>query len=71
MRLTAELSGGKLLIFVENPYEGEVRVEDGLPQSDKVGHGFGVKSITAIVEKYNGLYSFDAANGLFTLRIVL
>lgn len=71
VRLTAELSGGKLLILVENPYEGEVRVEDGLPQSDKAGHGFGVKSIAAIVEKYNGLYSFDAANGLFTLRIVL
>lgn len=71
VRLMVRISDGKLLISVENPYTGEVRIENGLPQTTRTGHGLGVKSMAAIVEKYGGLYSFEAVDGMFTLRIVV
>lgn len=71
VRLMIRLTNGKLLICVENPYAGEVHIENGLPQTACTGHGFGVKSMVAIVEKYGGLFSFDAVHGTFTLRFVV
>ena len=62
-----------LVINIENPYEGELRFKDGLPQTTKVDknfHGFGMKSIRMVVEKYNGFLSIAAEDGLFTLNIV-
>lgn len=62
-----------LVINIENPYEGELRFKDGLPQTtkaDKNFHGFGMKSIRMVVEKYNGFLSIAAEDGLFTLNIV-
>ncbi|HHV65442.1 MAG TPA: ATP-binding protein [Peptococcaceae bacterium] len=42
-----------------------------MSQSSRDDHGFGVKSIAMIVEKYNGYYSFEAEDEIVTLRIVL
>ncbi len=61
----------RILIEVKNPYTGEVIMADGVPVSDKAGHGFGCRSIYSITEKYNGLCSFEAVDGVFTLRVVL
>lgn len=71
IRLMVRLTEGKLLIFVENPYWGEVKIEDGLPLSNRKGHGFGVKSMESIVKKYGGLYTFEAKDQIFTVRIVI
>lgn len=46
-------------------------MENGLPQSSREGHGFGVKSIKMIAEKYRGYCSFNAQDGIFTLKTVL
>jgi len=61
----------KLLIEIKNPYADEIRMENGLPTSQKPGHGYGCRSIQTIAERLHGLCSFDATHGLFTLRIVL
>jgi uncharacterized membrane protein (GlpM family) len=61
----------KLVIFIENSYTGVVIKENGLPKSTQQGHGFGIKSMVMIIDKYNGCYSYSAENGIFTLRIVL
>ncbi|MDD4239694.1 MAG: GHKL domain-containing protein, partial [Desulfotomaculaceae bacterium] len=62
---------GNLLIFIENSFAGELAMENGLPQSLREGHGFGVKSMAMIAERYNGYCSFEAKSEIFTLRIVL
>ncbi|MEG1862556.1 MAG: ATP-binding protein [Oscillospiraceae bacterium] len=64
---------GKLFIYIENPYSGQIETIDGLPISQKgeEHHGLGVKSMFAIVEKHKGLYSFDTQNNIFALRLVL
>ena len=61
----------KLLIEVKNPYAGEIAMRDGLPLSDREGHGYGCRSIRTIAEHHRGLCSFEPENGVFTLRVVL
>lgn len=71
VRLSCQTHKSNLLIFIENSFMGKVVMENGLPQSLREGHGFGVKSMLMIAEKYNGYCSFEAKDELFTLRIVL
>lgn len=71
VRISCQTHKGKLLIFVENSFTGKLAIENGLPQSRREDHGFGVKSIAMITEKYNGYCSFEAKDEIFTLRIVL
>lgn len=47
--------------------------KDGLPitsKSDKKNHGYGLKSIKYIVEKYNGQLKIDVKDDLFQLKIL-
>lgn len=61
-------------ICVENFYDGAISFENGLPQTikeDKSCHGFGVKSIRMIAQKYGGALSIRAEKGVFTLTVLL
>lgn len=62
-----------LRIRVENCYEGELRFVDGLPVTGKDAnyHGYGMKSIRSIVEKYDGSMTVKAQDGWFELRVLL
>lgn len=71
VELYCEAKRDKLLIQVKNPYDGIIALEDGLPVSIKPGHGFGCRSIRAIVEQHNGLYTFSPEKGVFTLQVML
>ena len=46
-------------------------MRNGLPLSSREGHGYGCRSIRAIVEHHRGLCGFDSGNGVFTLRVML
>lgn len=46
-------------------------MENGLPVNEDPNHGLGVKSISSIAERHNGMYSFEAADGVFTMRVIL
>lgn len=61
----------KLLIEIKNPCAGNVILRDGVPVSREEGHGYGCRSIRMIVERYQGVCSFEAANEIFTLHAVL
>ncbi len=66
--------GNMVSICAENLYDGTVAFEDGLPQTskaDKRYHGFGMKSIRMIVEKYQGALDVQARDGAFVLSILL
>lgn len=61
-------------VRVENCYTGQLHFEHGDPtttKSDRKYHGFGVKSIRRIVDKYGGSTIIDAKDGWFELRILL
>lgn len=60
---------GKLFLQIINSCSEDISFEDGIPITDKSGHGIGVRSICAIVEQYDGIYTFSAGNGRFIMRI--
>lgn len=64
---------GNFSVDVKNPCETQVEFgRDGLPVSHSgEEHGFGIKSIDAIVRKYNGLLRCTCDNGIFRLSAVL
>lgn len=63
-----------LCINIENYYEHEIVLEDGLPQTtkgDKAWHGFGMRSIRHTVEKYGGNLVVDTKDNIFSLGIYI
>lgn len=67
-------SKGMAFLQVENRYTGEVVFEDGLPvttKSNTLYHGYGMKSIRSIVEKYGGTLNIRAEDGVFRVTVLL
>lgn len=62
---------GKLFLQIINSCRKDIVFHNGIPVTDRPGHGIGVQSICAIVEQYGGIYSFLAEDGQFILRISL
>lgn len=71
IRMTCSLNRENLLLMIENPYIGEVGMENGIPVSRQKEHGFGCRSMVAIAEKRKGHCVFKAEKGMFVLRVVL
>ncbi len=71
VRLTISQKGKHLLLHIENPVQQIPKFVDGIPRSDKKGHGIGVKSIVYYVEQLNGQCQFSISNHLFVLRIII
>ena len=61
-------------VNVHNCYDGELRrTGDGLPRTtkkDEINHGYGLKSIAHIAEKYGGTMSVNGVDGVFDLNIL-
>lgn len=60
-------------ISIRNPYSGQLKLENGIPlttKNDDRYHGFGVRSIRSIVQKYDGSLSVSSENNLYDLRIL-
>lgn len=62
---------GKCFLQVTNPCGDDIPFERGLPVSRQPGHGIGVQSICAIVERHGGIYTFLVQEGRFILRLSL
>lgn len=70
--LRIERRNDAVFIHADNPC-GEVRFRDGLPQTtkaDKAYHGFGVRSIRYIVQKYGGDIRMYCEGGRFHVDIL-
>ena len=57
-----------LYLEIKNSFQGSVRFEDGIPVSKQEQHGFGARSMAAIVEQYGGTHSFRVEEGHFVFR---
>lgn len=62
---------GRLFLQIENPCGDHIPFENGIPVSHEPGHGIGVQSICAIVERYGGMCTFLVQNHHFILRLSL
>ena len=74
INLTVERKKGFLLIVSENRYAGTPIMRNGLPVTDKAdarNHGYGIRSIRSIAEKYGGSAVFRSENGWFRVKVMI
>ena len=68
-------SGDLVSISVTNYYQGQLHFEENLPVTTQPDaedfHGYGMKSMQAIAQKYGGKLKVKAENGVFKLTIWL
>lgn len=64
-------SDGKLLLSVKNTFNGTPVFIDGLPTTNRKGHGYGTQSIRYMTEKLGGKCQFSTHDNIFILRVVL
>lgn len=62
--------GGRIVVSVENPVKTEVDTKRiGTAKSDRINHGYGLKSIKTIAQKYNGDVFVSCEGNIFTTSI--
>lgn len=60
------------ILEIANSYSGEISFdEEGMPVTDKNGHGIGTRSIAAFARKNNAILDYDVTEKWFKIRIVL
>ncbi len=59
----------KFFLQITNSCDEDITFHNGLPVTNIPGHGIGVQSICAVVNRYNGIYSFSVKNDQFILRV--
>ena len=61
-------------IFISNYYQGKIILDNnGMPKTTKANngyHGYGLKSIKLIVDKYNGDFKIDIKDSIFMIQIL-
>ena len=55
----------------KNPVQEPPVFTDGIPVTERSGHGLGVRSIVYYVESLHGQYQFFMENEEFVVRIIL
>ena len=60
---------GKIFLQIVNSCNSDITFVHGIPVTNQPDHGIGVRSICALVERYEGIYTFEVDNGKFILRI--
>ncbi len=66
--------GNCVVVNISNYYSHELIFEDGFPKTTKTKsdfHGFGIKSIKYITEKYGGTMIISPQNDIFKLNILI
>ena len=71
INLFFDVRQNNLLIEIKNPYSDKITIQDGLPMAQNGEVRYGCRSIQSIVMRRNGNSIFDAANGVFILRIAI
>ena len=73
--VTVESQGNCVAVNSMNYFTGKLRMSDGVPVTTKTNdaelHGYGVRSIKLIAEKYGGEVSLSANGGIFDMTVFL
>lgn len=69
--LMLKVANGKLLLSVKNPINTKPVFTDGLPISNKKGHGYGTQSIRYLTQKLGGNCQFSADDEFFITRVII
>lgn len=72
--LTVTSNGNMLLIHTENYFDHPITMQDGLPMTTKEDcrfHGFGMKSVQLLIQRYDGTMTIEVDNDIFNLNIMI
>lgn len=69
--LALKTMDGKIYLSVRNPVAQKPVIADGLPVSNRKGHGYGSQSIQYVTEKLGGNCMFSADDKEFAVRVIL
>ncbi len=64
-------ANGRLLFSVKNPVEKEPDFVDGMPVTNRKGHGYGTQSIRYMTEKLGGNCQFTVKDSVFITRVIV
>ncbi len=74
VEMTACCAGSQILLTIKNGCETEPEISQktGLPISEGgAGHGYGVRSVRAFVEKYGAVFDFEVKNQIFLAKLLI
>ena len=71
IEVTAYEKNGRIFVQIVNSCDETIVLERGLPITKEPGHGLGVRSICAVVDKYQGICNFSVKDNTFILRVSL
>ncbi|MEG0047824.1 MAG: GHKL domain-containing protein [Clostridia bacterium] len=72
--MKAARRNGRIILYVENNFENELKYDRGVLVTNKEKrqhHGFGLRSIMAIAQKYGGMASIQAEDRVFKLTVTM
>lgn len=72
--LLVKQAAGMVSIHIENYYAGDVRFENGIPvttKEDKRNHGYGIKSMHIITQRYGGSLTMGTEDQTFYLNVLI
>lgn len=72
IRLEISTDEQKIYVVMENPIEWNVEktlFENQTTKEDKTAHGYGLKNVKKVVEKYKGKLEYICGDGLFAVKI--
>lgn len=71
IEVSAYEKNGKIFLQITNSCDADITFHNDIPVTSAIGHGIGVQSICAVVNKYDGIYSFSVKEDKFILRVSL
>ena len=74
INLIISYSKDSLIIELSNTYSHKVRFKEGLPVTTKrpaSEHGYGIRNVRKVLDKYTNTLDFDCSDDRFTVRILM
>ena len=74
INIIAKYDKGRLLLHIDNPYEGEIHEDKGrllTTKTDKDNHGLGLNNVKKVVQKYNGTINIDYNQNVFSVTLLM
>lgn len=65
---------GRLLIKIDNPFNGEIKYENNklvTLHPDREDHGIGLNNVRSVLEKYDGTLEIEHTDNLFSVSLML
>lgn len=74
IKLQLSRQNANIFLKVENPFEGDIILKNGLPSTTKSEiqqHGLGLATVKSLVEREGGIFQFSTQNQIFEVEILL